>query len=88
LHNPSAVIRKYRTALACDKGSGGVEFTQLSTINPKNPTGDDDANGARRVEIFTAGNRNKFWGRIDAAKLIYIIYNIHRTEPASEGTNN
>jgi len=27
-----------------------------------------------RVEIFTAGNRNKFWGRIDAAKLTARIY--------------
>lgn len=55
---------------------------------PDGRRGDDDANGARRVEIFTAGNRNKFWGRIDAAKLIYIIYNIHSAEPASKGTNN
>lgn len=55
-----------------------MEFTRLSTINPKNPTErrrrrlrhDDDVETTRRVEIFTAENRNKFWGRIDAAKLV------------------
>lgn len=66
-------VRRWHVTM--EGGGGRVEFTQLSTINPKNPTGrrgDDDGDGARRVEIFTAGNRNKFRGRIDAAKLIYI----------------
>lgn len=46
----------------CGREERGVEFTRSLTINPKNSTRVTRRRRRRRVEVFTAGNRNKFWG--------------------------
>lgn len=47
----SIQLRKYRAVLACGVGEGRVEFTRLSTINPKNPTGRRRRRPRRRVVV-------------------------------------